>query len=118
VAYWKYAVHRRIVGEKKGGFPRKPSDWPEQPGEPEESVWRSDRDLLRSEHEKITQLTTEFDTARLDTLAGGKNRWTYMDLLSGVILHDTYHVGQIQLMKRLHSSLVGTTLGTSQGAGP
>ena len=33
VAYWNYAVRRRITGEARGAFPRKPSNFPTVPPE-------------------------------------------------------------------------------------
>jgi uncharacterized damage-inducible protein DinB len=45
-----------------------------------------------------------FDPARLDEESGGSGAHTYADLLLGIVLHDTYHAGQIQLMKRLARS--------------
>ncbi len=102
IAYWKYAIRRRIEDGERGGFPRRPSDWPSQPGTPDEANWRADRALLKSEHEHLVALVSGFPPHRLDEPSGGTGQWTFMDLLSGAVLHDTYHVGQIQLMKRLH----------------
>ncbi len=28
-------------------------------------------------------------------------KWSYGDLIAGVLAHDAYHTGQIQLLKRL-----------------
>ena len=28
--------------------------------------------------------------------------YRYLDLMHGVVMHDTYHVGQIQLLKRMY----------------
>ena len=39
--------------------------------------------------------------------SGDKITTTYADLITGILLHDTYHVGQIQLMKRLWKSAHG-----------
>ncbi len=33
---------------------------------------------------------------------GGKGDYRSIDLLFGVVTHDIYHTGQIQLMKRLY----------------
>lgn len=104
IAYWKYAIRRRIEDGDRGGFQRSPSDWPHQPETPSEAAWKADRALLKSEHEQLTALVSAFPPGRLDELSGGKGQWTFMDLLSGVVLHDTYHVGQIQLMKRLYAA--------------
>lgn len=32
-AYWKYAVRRRLLGEKRGSFALEGSNWIERPGE-------------------------------------------------------------------------------------
>ena len=45
-----------------------------------------------------------FDPSRLDELSGGKGDTTCADLITGVLLHDTYHAGQIQMLKRLARS--------------
>ena len=45
-----------------------------------------------------------FDPTRLDE-PSGKGVYTYRDLIHGIVLHDTYHAGQIQMLKRLHASL-------------
>jgi len=46
----------------------------------------------------------EFDPARLGERAAGGRRTTFADLITGVLLHDTYHAGQIQMLKRLARS--------------
>src|SRR5213076_841283 len=48
-AYWKYAVRRRLTGEKRGSFARKGSNWLPMP-EPSEKAWREDVKLLEGEH--------------------------------------------------------------------
>ncbi|MFT4605990.1 MAG: putative damage-inducible protein DinB [Rhodothermales bacterium] len=105
IAYWKYAIRRRIEDTERGGFPRRPSDWPTQPETPNETAWRADRALLKSEHEQLVALVADFPADRLDDMSRGANQWSFMDLLSGAVLHDTYHVGQIQLMKRLYRAV-------------
>ena len=39
---------------------------------------------------------------RLGRRPPSSRRWTYGDLVIGIALHDAYHTGQIQLMKRLY----------------
>lgn len=104
VAYWNYAVKRRITGEAHGGFPRSPANWPGAPAKPTTEAWAEDRRLLRDCHEELLETLQRFDPARLDDHAGGEGQTTYADLITGVVLHDTYHAGQIQLMKRLARS--------------
>jgi uncharacterized damage-inducible protein DinB len=45
-----------------------------------------------------------FDAARMDDRAGGEGETTHADLITGIVLHDTYHAGQIQMLKRLARS--------------
>ncbi len=105
VAYWQYAVRRRITGGgERGGFPRSPSNWPTQPEQATRASWDEDRALVRATHASLLEAMEGFDPARLDEESGGSGAHTYADLLLGIVLHDTYHAGQIQLMKRLARS--------------
>ena len=58
-------------------------------------------------HESLFEALKGFDTDRLDEHAGGEGQTTFADLITGIALHDTYHAGQIQLMKRLAKSQGG-----------
>ena len=103
IAYWKYAVWRRITGEQKGGFGRGPSNWPAVPTPADARAWDSDRALLRREHERLIEAVATLDPAHLDRKPGGRGKWTHADLILGIVLHDTYHTGQIQMLKRLYA---------------
>src|SRR4051812_25299083 len=52
-AYWKYAVWRRLAGGKRGGFPRKGSNWLVCPSPDYVFTWREDLALLDEIHEKL-----------------------------------------------------------------
>lgn len=104
VAYWNYAVRRRLTGEVRGGFPRSPSNWPNTPPIPTTEAWREDRRVVKEAHDLLVEAMGAFDSKRLDDLAGGDGQTTFADLITGIVLHDTYHAGQIQLMKRLARS--------------
>ncbi len=107
VAYWNYAIRRRITGEPQGGFPRSPSNWPAPPETITASSWKQDRVFLREHHTLLLEAMREFDPRRLDESSGGEGIYTFADLFMGIVLHDTYHAGQIQMVKRLHASLGG-----------
>lgn len=92
-AYWKYAVRRRLRGEKRGSFALEGSNWFMRPVELSEKAWRADLALLEAEHGKLRQ-------ALADYLAG-KTRQAPARLLFGVAFHDVYHAGQIRLLRRL-----------------
>jgi uncharacterized damage-inducible protein DinB len=105
IAYWKYAVWRRGTGAASGSFPRAPSNWPAPPEEITDASWKRDRALLREYHERLSTAMRDFDPKRLAHSSGGKGGYTYEDLFLGIVLHDTYHAGQIQMLKRLYASL-------------
>ena len=101
VAYWNYAVERRLLEGPRGSFARAPSDWPKPNASAEADGWAADRRLVREIHESLARAVADFDASRLDEIAGERGNTTFADLMTGVLLHDTYHAGQIQLMKRL-----------------
>lgn len=106
VAYWKYAVRRRLEGSLRGGrFPRSPANWPALPSAPGEAAWRADVTLLRGEHERLVETVAAIPPARYgEALAGGK-RWTVGEMILGIAQHDAYHTGQIQMLKRLWTAM-------------
>jgi hypothetical protein len=104
-AYWKYAVRRRVVGERRGSFALKGSNWFERPlaaADPD-ALWDEDLALLAETHRALRRAVAELPLARLDAVALG-GRTTVRDLLTGIAAHDLYHAGQIQLIKRLRSA--------------
>ena len=104
VAYWNYAVRRRITGEGRGGFPRKPSNFPSVPSEATDAAWREDRLLVKECHDRLVEAVKGFDPSGLDEYAGDESTTSYADLITGIVLHDTYHAGQIVMLKRLAAS--------------
>jgi hypothetical protein len=98
-AYWKYTVRRRILGEKRGSFAIKGSNW-FSPDETTATAWRRDVRLLVETHQSLRAAIAGVSSDQLPKrLAGAKV--TYFFLISGVAAHDIYHAGQIQLLKRL-----------------
>ena len=104
IAYWKYAVRRNLENGPRGGFPRKPSNFPAMPEPATASAWKKDRALLKDEHAALIASARAFDPGRLDEPVSGTRPYRYLDLLFGVVTHDIHHVGQIQLLKRLHAA--------------
>src|SRR5437764_9232888 len=49
-AYWKYVVRRRLLGEKRGSFPLKGSNWFVRPVTLSEAAWQVDLALLERMH--------------------------------------------------------------------
>ena len=100
IAYWKYSIRRYLDPDAEKGFTRSPADWPEA-GEVSEKTWSADKKLVKEEHEKLNELIRSFPEEKMDHQVEDK-KWTYGQLIIGIAAHDTYHVGQIQLMKRLY----------------
>ncbi len=111
LAYWKYAVRRNLEALPQGTFPRSPSNWPAVPKPEDAPQWKMDRALLRSEHVRLVEAVRAFDPRRLDEGAQGSGNYRFVDLLFGIVSHDLYHVGQIQLLKRLYQTRRGRSKG-------
>ena len=100
-AYWKYIVRRRILGEKRGSFPLKGSNWFERPdAKPREELWRQDVELLEVMHRSLLEAVNDLSTGDLAIRPKGSKVDTRA-IISGIAMHDVYHAGQIQLMKRM-----------------
>jgi hypothetical protein len=102
IAYWNYAVWRRLTDAPAGGFPRSPSNWPSVPEPATEDAWATDRRLVREWHDRLVAAVQGLDRP-LD-VAPADSDTSFADLIIGVLLHDTYHAGQIQVMKRMARS--------------
>src|SRR3972149_4386885 len=70
-AYWKYAVRRRILGEKRGSFPLKGSNWFVRPTSFTEKTWRNDITLLEDMHRKMRSAVAAFSAKDLDRIPRG-----------------------------------------------
>jgi len=99
-AYWKYAVRRRILGEKRGSFPLKGSNWFIRPASLTEEDWREDIALLEDMHRKMRAPVAGFSPKDLQKTPRG-SKVTNASIIYGIALHDVYHAGQIQLLKRM-----------------
>lgn len=105
-AYWKYAVRRRLTGEKRGSFDAKGSNWFERPVTATEKAWREDVALLDREHRALRSAIEELPEEALDLRSAG-SRHTNARLIHGIAAHDVYHAGQIQLVKALFRERAG-----------
>lgn len=104
IAYWNYTVRRHFDPASKKGFPRSPSNFPEIK-DASETAWKADKQLIDEEHTLLVLAIQAFQENRLDDQVPKKNTWTYREMITGVTVHEAYHIGQIQLMKRLYASI-------------
>lgn len=101
-AYWKYVVRRRLLSEARGSFPLEGSNWLRRPREANcsEREWKADRQLLTDQHKSLREAVAGLNPKELyQTPAGSKV--SNIDIILGIVAHDLYHAGQIQLLKRL-----------------
>ena len=101
-AYWKYAVRRRLLGEKRGSFPLDGSNWFARPqaGESRAAQWRRDLRLLAEQHRALLEAVAGLPEAAWRRRAP-RSAFDNQSLVTGAAAHDLYHAGQIQLLKRL-----------------
>ena len=59
---------------------------------------------MREWHDLLVDERRRVDPARRVEIAGGEGKKTYADLITGIVLHDTYHAGQIKMLERLAGS--------------
>jgi hypothetical protein len=102
-AYWKYIVRRRLLGEKKGSFPIKGSNWIKRPVEMNEKAWLADIRLLEEMHRSMCDAIAHLRASDLNKKPAG-SKVTNRAIISGIACHDVYHAGQIQLLKRLRTA--------------
>jgi hypothetical protein len=107
-AYWKYAVRRRLLDEKRGTFAEKGSNWFVRPvpglvaPAALEARWRADVRLIQAEHRRLRAAVATMSAADLDRRLPGKTS-TRGFLVRGIAAHDLYHAGQVRLLKRLQT---------------
>lgn len=102
-AYWKYCTRRRLMGEKRGGFPIKGSNFWVRPQEGRVALdkdWDETVALLDDQHRQLCAAVAAFSPSRLRKHASPRG-WTYFDSIVGIASHDLYHAGQIRLLRRL-----------------
>ena len=99
-AYWKYIVRRRLTGEKRGSFPLKGSNWYLRPERTTADAWKRDLHLLHDAHRALVLAVAELKSSALEDRPAG-NRATNRAMIAGIAMHDVYHAGQIQIIRRL-----------------
>ncbi len=99
-AYWKYAASRRLLGEKRGSFPMKGSNWFALPARLTDRQWREYVALLDEQHRRLRGAVEGLSPRRLSEIPPG-GRIPNAKVIYGIAAHDVYHAGQIRLLKAL-----------------
>jgi DinB superfamily len=105
-AFWKNQVRHRFLRSSHRDFPFRGRNWfavDDGGGEWSEKSWRPLRNLLHEQHRLLRQAVAGLSARQLTAPAGPKGQ-SVTDNVVGIALHDVYHAGQIQLLKRLMQS--------------
>lgn len=101
IAYWKYAVRRRLEGGRAPRFPRSPANFPALPDPADQAAWDADRALLQAEHERLLAVVAAIPPGRYTRRVQSGKRWSIGELILGIAQHDAWHTGQIVMLKRM-----------------
>ena len=98
-SYWIYRVIRRIKKSTEIKFPLKGTNWFESPNTLSETEWIKQKKILNSFHEELYDLILDLNNELREKPESEKQKISR--LLIGIAMHDVYHAGQIQLIKKL-----------------
>jgi len=105
-AYWKHTVTRRLTGSTKRDFPEMGRNWFVREGAKSANReaanrWKNDLALLARTHDELCRAIVGLSELDL-TRASRGNRQTAMRNIVGIAMHDVYHAGQIQILRKLY----------------
>lgn len=103
MAYWKYAVRRRLTGERRGSFSLEGSNWFRR-DDPDPRAWKEETALLQREHGALREAVTRLSARDLSRRVGQHD---FARLVFGAASHDLYHTGQVAMVKRLYRDRTG-----------
>jgi hypothetical protein len=95
-AYWKFAIRKRMTGDRRAAFPLEGKDWFEVSGTLEEERWAELVGVLDEEHRR---LAAAIEKTQRDLDFGTSAGRELVRKLFGVAMHDAYHTGQIHLIQ-------------------
>ncbi|MBM7553268.1 DinB family protein [Thalassobacillus pellis] len=105
--FWNEDITHRIKGTEN---PHKVEDNEEtfgNPGDPEDEIgWAQTVERLNEVMNKLKKVIADLDDEKLKAPYATK-RYSIGHLLSNIMMHDTYHLGQIVLLRKLQSSWGG-----------
>jgi uncharacterized damage-inducible protein DinB len=102
-AYWVYRVTRWIIKSSDLKFPFKGTNWFESPRTLSENEWKKVKKILNEFHEGLYNLVLNLNSKEISERPE-KDKQKIQRLLVGIAMHDVYHAGQIQLIKKIIKS--------------
>ena len=94
---WREVVARRFEGQRDARFE---DEWPALPGTTDQAAWNAEIDAVRAVHERLTRALRALDPAERHPHPKLTDRPLWCSAL-GVQIHDSYHLGQIALLRGL-----------------
>lgn len=103
--FWNEDVIHRIKGTENPHKPENNEETFGNPGDPEDEIrWAQTVQRLNEVMSKLkTVIAADLEDEKLKTLYAA-NRYSIERLLSNIMMHDSYHIGQIVLLRKLQSS--------------
>lgn len=78
------------------------ADVPAATAQHTQTVSAEDVQRLADEHRCLVRALARFPLNRWNRAPPQAKKWTFGEMIVGILSHDVYHTGQIQLMKRLY----------------
>ena len=100
-AYWKYALRRRIRGDRRGTFAMKGSNWFPLDRPLAKQRWNECRALLDEEHQALVNAITGY-AKKLNYSGRSEVSRDLTRRIFGLAIHDAYHTGQINMIKAMY----------------
>lgn len=110
-AYWKYALRRQLRGDQRGSFGLPGSNWfrIQRPLSP--PAWAEYLELLDDQHRRLCAAIAETPlTLRLSSAASRD----VVRKIFGLAIHDAYHTGQVQMIRKLWKRTQGGSAKTTR----
>jgi uncharacterized damage-inducible protein DinB len=116
---WELVLHmtvwtREVTSRVRGASPKNPSqDWPKAKPDGGEAAWRSALEDLAAAQKEIEAAVGSLDAKDLVRWIGDQRDpalsagVTVGTLIRGLLQHDTYHEGQIAILKRAAETATG-----------
>lgn len=101
---WRIFVVRKMQGDAEFDIKTKDKDWKKLPIV-DDFEWEAiQMELSLSQEELVTELQKITDDTFLENYVPGRE-YSFYNLIHGVIHHDVYHMGQINLIKKILKSM-------------
>ncbi|WP_423410353.1 DinB family protein [Heyndrickxia sp. MSNUG] len=105
--FWNEDVIHRIMGTENPHYPETNEETFGKPGDPEDEIgWTQTVQRLNEVMNKLKTVIADLDDEKLKAPYAA-NRYSIERLLSNIMMHDTYHLGQIVLLRKLQFSWGG-----------